>query len=98
MSYVPRFFSARISLMAALCAALVVFSSSLCRAQDDPPSEAGRVSYIEGAPSVQPAGLDDWGQAEINMPLGPGDRIVTDQNSRAEIQIGRTYIRLGTGT
>jgi hypothetical protein len=47
---------------------------------------------------VQPVGQDDWGQAEVNMPLGPGDRIVTDQDSRAEIQIGRTYIRLGAGT
>jgi hypothetical protein len=84
--------------MAALCAALLAFSSSLARAQNDPPLEAGRISFISGAASVQPAGLDDWGQAEVNMPLGPGDRIVTDQTAHAEIQIGRTYIRLGSLT
>ncbi len=98
MSYVPSFSSAHKTLMAALCTALIAIAPSLSRAQNDPPSEAGRVSFIEGAPSVQPVGQDDWGQAEVNMPLGPGDRIFTDQDSRAEIQIGRTYIRLGTGT
>ncbi|MGP8251096.1 MAG: DUF6600 domain-containing protein [Terracidiphilus sp.] len=98
MSYPPRFSSARKTLAAAACAALIAFSPSLSRAQNDPPPEAGRVSFIQGSASVQPVGLDDWGQAEVNMPLGPGDRIFTDNDSRAEIQIGRTYIRMGTGT
>ena len=99
MSYVPRFFSARNTLMAGLFAVLISFAPSLIRAQDDPPPEAGRVSTIEGlAASVQPAGLDDWGQAEVNMPLGPGDRIFTDSYGRAEIQIGRTYIRMAGGS
>jgi len=98
MNRVPRFFSARNTLVAAACAALIALSPSLSRAQEDPPPEAGRVSYIEGAPALQPVGLDDWGQAEVNTPLGPGDRLFTDDQSRGEIQIGRTYIRLGFGT
>ncbi|HEY3705235.1 MAG TPA: DUF6600 domain-containing protein [Terracidiphilus sp.] len=66
-------------------------------AQDDqdPPPEAGRLSAITGNVSVQPAGAQDWGQAYANLPLGPGDRIYTDASSRAEIQVGQTYIRLG---
>jgi hypothetical protein len=84
--------------MAASCAALIAFSPLLSRAQDDPPTEAGRISFVQGAASVQPVGLDEWGRAEVNMPLGPGDRIFTDEDSRAEIQIGRTYLRLGPGT
>jgi hypothetical protein len=95
MSYVPRILSARTSLLAAACAVLIALWPSLSRAQDDPPPEAGRISVADGAVSVQPVGLDDWGQAEINMPLGPGDRIFTSTGSRAEIQIGRTYIRMG---
>jgi hypothetical protein len=103
MIYVPRFISVRKTtanriLMAALCVALILISPSLTRGQDDPPPEAGRISYIQGSASVQPAGIDDWGQAEVNMPLGAGDRIVTEGQSRAEIQIGRTYIRMGVGT
>jgi len=78
----------------ALCAAaLVVVPSAL--AQDDPPSEAGRISYICGNVSVQAITSDDWGQAYPNLPVGPGDRIFTDSDGRAEIQLGQTYIRIG---
>jgi hypothetical protein len=62
---------------------------------DDPPPEAGRISYISGNVSIQPATADQWGQAYPNLPVGPGDRIFTDNDGRAEIQIGRTYVRVG---
>jgi hypothetical protein len=64
----------------------------------DPPPEAGRLSAISGNVSVQPAGAQDWGQAYLNLPLGPGDRIYTDAGSRAEIQVGQTYLRVGPNT
>jgi len=64
-------------------------------AQPDPPAEAGRLSSISGTVSIQPAGVGDWGQAYPNLPLGPGDRVVTDVDGRAEIQVGRTYVRIG---
>src|SRR3569833_2155510 len=62
---------------------------------DDPPPEAGRISYITGNVSIQPVSSDQWGQAYPNLPVGPGDRIFTDNDGRAEIQIGRTYVRIG---
>jgi len=62
---------------------------------NDPPPEAGRISYVSGNVSIQPVTSDEWGQAYPNLPLGPGDRIFTDSNGRAEIQIGQTYVRLG---
>ncbi len=77
-----------------LCAALLVNTASAL-AQDDPPSEAGRISYISGNVSVQAVTSDDWGQAYPNLPVGPGDRIFTDSDGRAEIQVGQTYIRVG---
>jgi hypothetical protein len=40
-------------------------------------------------------GSDDWGQAIPNLPLGPGDRIFTDSDGRAEIQVGQTFVRIG---
>ena len=67
-------------------------------AQDDPPAQAGRLSSVSGAVSIQAAGSDDWGQAIPNLTLGPGDRIFTDQDGRAEIQVGRTYLRVGPNT
>lgn len=90
--------SKRIVVAAALAAALGAFPY-MVNAQDsdgdDPPPEAGRISYISGNVSIQPATADQWGQAYPNLPVGPGDRIYTDNDGRAEIQIGRTYVRIG---
>jgi hypothetical protein len=78
-----------------LCAAGVVLISSGALAQDDPPPEAGRISYVSGNVSIQPITADEWGQAYPNLPVGPGDRIFTDNDGRAEIQVGQTYVRIG---
>jgi hypothetical protein len=82
-------------------AAFVIAAALLCApglAQDDPPDQAGRISSISGTVSVQPNGSDDWGQVYPNLPVGPGDRIFTDQNGRAEIQVGQSYLRIGPNT
>lgn len=86
-------------LVAAVVAAALIAIPNLASAQDsdsdDPPPEAGRISFITGNVSIQPVSSDQWGQAYPNLPVGPGDRIFTDNDSRAEIQIGRTYVRIG---
>jgi uncharacterized protein DUF6600 len=76
----------------------LVFATPPSVAQDDPPAQAGRLSIVNGTVSIQPGGTQDWGQAYLNYPLGPGDRIFTDSDGRAEIQVGRTYVRLGPNT
>jgi hypothetical protein len=69
------------------------------RADDgDPPDRAARVSDLEGAVSLQPAGFSDWIAASLNRPLTTGDRVWTDQDARAELDIGDAVIRLGSGT
>jgi hypothetical protein len=60
-----------------------------------PPAQAGRLSFITGNVSIQQVGSDDWGQALPNLPLGPGDRVVTNSDGRAEIQVGQTFVRIG---
>jgi hypothetical protein len=75
--------------------ALLSLAAISAHAQPDPPAEAGRLSYISGTVSIQPAGVNDWGQAFPNLPLGPGDRVFTDADGRAEIQVGQTFLRLG---
>jgi hypothetical protein len=80
--------------LAVVCAAAIAAATSAC-AQDDPPPEAGRISYISGNVSIQPVTSDDWGQAYPNLPVGPGDRLFTDSDGRAEIQVGQTYVRIG---
>ena len=76
-------------------AAMLSLAAPALHAQPDPPAQGGRLSYITGAVSYQPAGSSDWGQAYPNLPLGPGDRLVTEDGSRAEIQVGQTFVRVG---
>jgi hypothetical protein len=89
-------FSPRNTLKAIAIAACLALFPLASRAQDDdPPSQAGRLSLVNGTVSIQPAGTQDWGQAYLNYPVGAGDRIFTDSDGRAEIQVGRTYVRIG---
>jgi hypothetical protein len=80
------------------CAAILALISFAAYAQNDPPDQAGRISYATGTVSIQPAGSDDWGQLYPNLPIGPGDRIFTDQDGQVEIQIGQSYLRVGPNT
>jgi hypothetical protein len=66
--------------------------------QPDPPSRVARLNYMQGSVSFQPAGEDDWIQADPNRPLTTGDNIWADQNSRGELHIGATSIRLSSET
>jgi hypothetical protein len=79
-------------------ACLGLISLPLFSQDDDPPAQAGRLSIVNGTVSIQPAGSEDWGQASLNYPLGPGDRIYTDADGRAEIEVGQTYVRIGPRT
>lgn len=64
----------------------------------DPPTRAGRISFTEGSVSFQPGGQGDWLDAVRNRPLTVGDNLWVDKESRAEVQIGSTSIRLGPET
>jgi hypothetical protein len=64
----------------------------------DPPSRVARLGYVAGTVSFSPAGENDWLQARINWPLGSGDRLWTDVNARAEIQVGGAMIRMNSAT
>jgi hypothetical protein len=66
--------------------------------QDDPPSRVGRIGYLEGSVSFQPAGETDWVQAVPNRPLTTGDQLWSDQGSRAEVQLGSATLRLSENT
>jgi hypothetical protein len=66
--------------------------------QDDPPSRVARIGYMEGSVSFQPAGEPDWVQAVPNRPMTTGDKLWTDKDSRAELQLGSAVIRLNSNT
>jgi hypothetical protein len=64
----------------------------------DPPSRVARMNYTQGSVSFQPGGEGDWVTAVPNRPLTTGDNLWADQNSRAEMHIGSTAIRLAPET
>jgi hypothetical protein len=62
--------------------------------QDDPPGRVARLGYLQGSVSFLPAGETDWVGAVPNRPMSTGDQLWTDENSRAEVQLGSAVIRL----
>jgi hypothetical protein len=64
----------------------------------DPPTRVARLSYSVGSVSFQPGGEGDWVQAVNNRPLTTGDNLWADKDSRAELQIGSTSLRIDSET
>ncbi len=96
-----------------LSLAFVLQFSMLARAQDndqdqnndddqgtaqDPPGRVGRLNYSQGSISFRPAGEDEWVTGVPNRPMVTGDDLWADDNSRAEVHIGSTALRLGEKT
>lgn len=84
--------SARLGFLAALSLAAL---GSARADEGDPPGRVARLSYVEGAVSLEPAGVQEWTAAERNRPLTTGDRLWTDQQSVAELDLGDAVLRLG---
>ena len=88
----------RVLLLACL-AGLLLFVVPKARAdQGDPPSRVARISLLDGNVSFQPSGTEDWAAAAKNRPVTVGDKLWTDQNSRAELQAGEASLHLGSMT
>ena len=67
-------------------------------AEDNPPARVARLSYLSGGVSFLRAGVDQWSQAAINFPVTTGDRIYTEKDGRAELQVGDYTIQLSHQT
>jgi hypothetical protein len=65
---------------------------------DDPPGRVARLNLIQGSVSFQPAGTQDWVEANPNRPLTTGDQLWADQDSRGEVHVGSTAIRISDHT
>lgn len=66
--------------------------------QDDPPGRVARLGFMEGSVSFQPAGENEWVGAVPNRPMTTGDKLWTDRDSRAEVQLGSATISLASNT
>jgi hypothetical protein len=68
------------------------------QAEDDPPGRVGRLAEMKGQVWLLEAGQGEWQTAERNRPLTTADRLATDADSRAEVQIGSTIVRIDQGS
>ena len=64
----------------------------------DPPGRVARLNFSDGSISFRPAGEDDWVSGVPTRPMVTGDDLWADEDSRAEVHIGSTAIRLGAKT
>ncbi len=63
-------------------------------AQVDPPGRVGRLAELTGQVWLWSPDSGEWVGAQRNRPLTSGDRLASDANSRAEVNIGSTTVRL----
>ena len=76
--------SIRISYVSSFLLAFILFLTlpGIISVQDDPPSRVARLDFIQGSVSFQPAGTQDWFDANPNRPLTIGDQLWAYQGSR----------------
>ncbi|MHB8676736.1 MAG: DUF6600 domain-containing protein [Candidatus Acidiferrales bacterium] len=89
-----RHFRIQLFIFAAM---LPLFFAAALFAQD-PPGRAGRLSYVGGNVSLQPAGETQWSAALLNYTITTGDRLYTDQGARADLEIGGSAVRMSDAT
>jgi hypothetical protein len=75
-----------------------LFASAVYADDGDPPARVARLSLAEGKVSFQPSGETTWSEASVNRPVSTGDRLYTDPDARAELEVGPFAVRIGPGT
>ncbi|HSI49143.1 MAG TPA: DUF6600 domain-containing protein [Ideonella sp.] len=78
--------------------ALWMAAAPAAQAEDDPPGRVGRVAQVHGQAWMQEQGQREWFDLQRNRPFTTGDRLTTDRDSRMELQIGSTTVRLDERT
>jgi hypothetical protein len=62
----------------------------------EPELGEGRISLVQGQVFIQAMDEREWTEASVNFPIADGDRIVTEQDGRVELQFQNgTYVRVG---
>ena len=86
------------SLVSVALAVLLFAAQRAAADDDDPPSRVARLAYTRGNVSFNPAGTDDWVAAVVNRPMTTGDKLWSDDGSRAELHLDSAVLRLSDHT
>src|SRR5215469_14029230 len=78
--------------------ATLSFGAATAFGAADPPGRVGRLSYVEGTASFHTVEQSDWSPVALNYPIVAGQSFWTEPQSRLELQIGSTEVRLDEAT
>jgi hypothetical protein len=81
-----------------LLLALPMVVGSAVASWADPPARVGRLTQISGTVSFHTSDEDHWSPAVLNEPVTSGNAFWTEPNSRAEIRVGSTAVRMDGST
>ncbi len=95
---IPQRRSALVLLLGLVVASAIIVPATSMADTDDPPTRVARLAYLEGSISFQPGGTDEWVTAPLNRPITTGDKVWSDQGSRAELQLDGSALRLSSNT
>ena len=76
---------------------LIALAPALASAQDIP-GRVGRIAHIEGSAAVYRDADIGWDKAWVNSPVTSENSIWTEPDSRAELRVGGTAIRINEAT
>ena len=86
------------SLLIPCILAWMSLASTQTFAQNGPPPGLARLTHLgSGNVSIQPNGLDQWGQASNNTPIDPGDRVAGDPSATGELEAAQSRVYFGNG-
>ena len=84
--------------LAGFVGASLITCTVMAQTQNDPPGRVGRLAFVEGTVSFHDDEENGWSKAVVNTPLTTGDAIWTEPNSRSEVSLAGTRIRMDGST
>jgi len=85
-------------LLAGVVGASLITCTVMAQTQADPPGRVGRLAFVDGTVSFHDDEENGWTRAVVNTPLTTGDALWTEPNSRSEVSLAGTRIRMDGST
>jgi hypothetical protein len=87
----PRVWLGRLAFLLGTC----LWLAATAMAQEaDPPARVAALTHQQGSVVFAPDGEQEWVELPLNRPLTRGDRVWTDKDGRAELQLGTATLHL----
>jgi hypothetical protein len=84
--------------LAGFVGASLITCTVMAQTQADPPGRVGRLAFVAGTVSFHDDEENGWTKAVVNTPLTSGDALWTEPNSRSEVSLAGTRIRMDGST